>query len=1022
MPKTSGILNTRIFLKKNLKSLDGFFKDNKELIKVNLTNLIMNEVTSMKSTFSGCSNLIEINFEGINSGNLMKMENTFENCIELKNINLSPLNTSNLLYMNNMFSGCQKLETINLTSFEKINYDLFNGIKSKPNIIANQLISNDIKNIFKNLFSVDINITIIIIEHDDKCEIGNEEKCKSCSTIIKSNCLTCNEGYYLPNYEIDNRVCLPCNVITNCMSCIGEKNNIVCSSCKTGYNLIGNTCEKIKKEIQECTIGKGEKCKKCNDTLKNQCQSCNKGYFLPEDENKFKCEKCDLNGCIQCSGTKDNKKCLKCKKGFQLINEKCIKGKCMIGDNEKCATCRTEEGREKECQTCNEGYYTKENNNSFTCFKCTIEDCKQCYFYLNQEYCQECNPNFEASKNTNGLIENCICPLTHKNYKGLCIEKGNWIEIEYNVTNCSTKNQIMNTLYTGIELNEIDMYINNSIVPLTKENDWDKGIFCQFEKNGVYKIKINIKKTLYSMSWMFTNLRKIKSIKFLPGFDSSKVTSMNNMFAFTSVETIDVKYLDTSELLDLSDFLEASYSITSIDLSNFDTTKTKKMRGMFNDNRNLKEIDLSSFYTSNVDDCLIMFHDIPINCTIKISNKFTKCKEQIPYYNKIINIDDIACSNFANCEKCSGSKESLKCIKCKNGYQLADDKCITQKCEFGENEKCLSCNNIIGKEDECLECNEGYYLTSNILNKNICSKCNLDGCKSCDKSGNCQECKNYYSSTIDQKTGKIINCNELCELGKNNKCLTCNEKIGYESQCGSCNEGYKLVNGKCKIIENSFIGIYNVRSIDNFTYIMNLDQNNIKLSDFDMYVNGTKVYPYIEHRYSHWLDDDYVVYKFPNLGKYEVKIIFNKTLTDMKYLFAHCYDLISIEFNEAFDTSHVLSMHYMFASCDSLEKINVSSFNTSLVGRMDGMFSSLDSLTSLDLSNFDTKNVDFMQCMFSNSKQLNYLDISSFDFTNIAGTACVFDNIAPIGTIIVNKKFNDLSSLPENWTIIYKDY
>ena len=141
----------------------------------------------------------------------------------------------------------------------------------------------------------------------------------------------------------------------------------------------------------------------------------------------------------------------------------------------------------------------------------------------------------------------------------------------------------------------------------------------------------------------------------------------------------------------------------------------------------------------------------------------------------------------------------------------------------------------------------------------------------------------------------------------------------------------------------------------------------------------------------------------------------------MKYLFANCYDLISIEFNEAFDTSHVLSMYYMFASCDSLEKINVSSFNTSLVGRMDGMFSSLDSLTSLDLSNFDTKNVDFIQSMFSNSKQLNYLDISSFDFTNIVGTVCVFDNIAPIGTIIVNKNFNDLSSLPENWTIIYKE-
>ena len=63
-------------------------------------------------------------------------------------------------------------------------------------------------------------------------------------------------------------------------------------------------------------------------------------------------------------------------------------------------------------------------------------------------------------------------------------------------------------------------------------------------------------------------------------------------------------------------------------------------------------------------------------------------------------------------------------------------------------------------------------------------------------------------------------------IRKNNKCLTCNEKIGYESQCGSCNEGNKLVNGKCKIIENSFIGIFNVSSIDNFTSIMSVGQNN----------------------------------------------------------------------------------------------------------------------------------------------------------------------------------------------------
>ena len=131
--------------------------------------------------------------------------------------------------------------------------------------------------------------------------------------------------------------------------------------------------------------------------------------------------------------------------------------------------------------------------------------------------------------------------------------------------------------------------------------------------------------------------------------------------------------------------------------------------------------------------------------------------------------------------------------------------------------------------------------------------------------------------------------------------------------------------------------------------------------------------------------------------------------------------LISIEFNQSFDTSHVLCMEYMFNSCDSLKHINVSSFNTSLVGDMEGMFCNCHSLTSLDLSNFDTKNVDYMQSIFADSEKLSYLDISSFDLTYLAGGAWMFDNIAENGTVIVSNKFNRQNSLPKDWKIIKKN-
>ena len=81
-----------------------------------------------------------------------------------------------------------------------------------------------------------------------------------------------------------------------------------------------------------------------------------------------------------------------------------------------------------------------------------------------------------------------------------------------------------------------------------------------------------------------------------------------------------------------------------------------------------------------------MFNDIYEYVTIKISNKFTKCREQISLVNKVINVDEVDCQKFENCEKCIGSKETLRCNKCRIGYILNNDFfCIKSKCDIGEN-------------------------------------------------------------------------------------------------------------------------------------------------------------------------------------------------------------------------------------------------------------------------------------------------------------------------------------------------
>ena len=55
-------------------------------------------------------------------------------------------------------------------------------------------------------------------------------------------------------------------------------------------------------EIKECRFtceeGKEEKCLTC-DLIRNRCLTCNKGYYLPEDDSKI-CKKCKIENCEKC--------------------------------------------------------------------------------------------------------------------------------------------------------------------------------------------------------------------------------------------------------------------------------------------------------------------------------------------------------------------------------------------------------------------------------------------------------------------------------------------------------------------------------------------------------------------------------------------------------------------------------------------------------------------------------------------------------------------------------------------------
>ena len=235
--------------------------------------------------------------------------------------------------------------------------------------------------------------------------------------------------------------------------------------------------------------------------------------------------------------------------------------------------------------------------------------------------------------------------------------KDNWIDTIFKINDITYNTRLLCLNENDLDVKDIDVYIDGKLTLVNRTSSIDPQLVYKFNKRGVYNIKFNIKKELTTMTWLFANNHDIVSATFLPGFDySSQVTSMENMFVSTNIQYLDMRHLDTSNLRNLQGF---------ININNYNYNfKTKNIM-------DFPMIDLSSFDTSKVTNCVGMLHELHNEVLIKISNKFTKCREQIPYFNRVINIDNEACHHyFRNCKKCSGSHETLRCNECMEGYRL----------------------------------------------------------------------------------------------------------------------------------------------------------------------------------------------------------------------------------------------------------------------------------------------------------------------------------------------------------------
>ena len=113
----------------------------------------------------------------------------------------------------------------------------------------------------------------------------------------------------------------------------------------------------------------------------------------------------------------------------------------------------------------------------------------------------------------------------------------NWIYTVFKITDISYPITLLSTFKVNLNLTDVDVYINGNLTKVNKSNGFDSPLTYKFNKRGTYNIKFNIKKTLTSMEWLFSNNHYLVSVAFPKGFDSSQVTSMENMFVATNIQS-----------------------------------------------------------------------------------------------------------------------------------------------------------------------------------------------------------------------------------------------------------------------------------------------------------------------------------------------------------------------------------------------------------------------------------------------------------------------------------------------------
>ena len=447
----------------------------------------------------------------------------------------------------------------------------------------------------------------------------------------------------------------------------------------------------------------------------------------------------------------------------------------------------------------------------------------------------------------------------------------------------------------------------------------------------------------------------IKNIIFDKSFKTYAPTSLEQFFSGSStLETISgLEYLNTANVMDMSDMFADCQKLSSLDLSKFNTEKVTDMRGMFYGCQKLSSLDLSKFNTEKVTNMSSMFEDCIELSSLDLSNFNTK---EVKHMNSMFR----GCSALTSLDLSNFNTEKVESM----GNMFEGCSALTSLDLSNFNTKKVLYMNSMFQACSALT-------TIYVSDEFVTTKVRIGS----DMFSGCTNLKGYDSSKTDHT---FANC------GTDGYFTPGCAYAEFDNATGTLTFRYKGVKPE---------GAYGLNEGRNLPDWNNLGTN-VKKVVFDASFASARP----TNCYG-WFKD------FTNLTTIEgFEYLNTENVTNMTGVFNGCSALTSLDLTN-FNTAKVTDMKLLFANCSALESLNLSMFNTENVTSMPSMFNGATNLKTLNVSSFNTEKVKNMGHMFANCPNLTSLDLSSFNTKGVEYVDNIFKNCSNLTTIYASENF-----------------